>query len=80
MKKKLGAFGSMARYNPLKRPKDDTVLLVRNELRYEPFWHITARRLLDYSCQVTYTVPVPVHNPTPNECSAGPVLRRGPAA
>ena len=72
----------MARYNPLKRPKDDTVLLVHNELRYEPFWHITAQRLLDYSCQVTYTVPVPVpvHNPTPNECSAEPVLRRGPAA
>lgn len=60
-KKKLGAFGMLAKLNPLNRPKDETVLLVREELRYEPFWHIRAVRSLDYTCQVTY--PVPVHNP-----------------
>ncbi|NIC43739.1 hypothetical protein [Aquabacterium sp. A08] len=57
-KKKLSAFGMMAKFNPLNRPREDTVQLVQHELRWEPFWHIVARRELDYTCQLTYTVPV----------------------
>lgn len=60
-KKKLNAFGMLAKYNPLNRPKAETVQLSRQELRYEPFWHITAMRSVDYHCQVSYQVPV--HNP-----------------
>ena len=60
-KKKLSAFGMMAKFNPLNRPKEDTVLLSRQELRLEPFWHVVAKRAVDYSCQLTYQVPV--HNP-----------------
>ena len=60
-KKKLSAFGMMAKFNPLNRPKEDTVQLSRQELRLEPFWHIVAKRTVDYSCQLTYQVPV--HNP-----------------
>lgn len=58
-KKKLNAFGLLAKLNPLNRPKDSTVQLARQELRYQPFWQITATRAVDYTCQVTYTVPVP---------------------
>ena len=36
-KSKLNAFGTLARLNPLNRPKADTVLLSKWELRYEPF-------------------------------------------
>lgn len=60
-KKKLSAFGVLARLNPLNRPKEDTVQLSRQELRLEPFWHIVAKRSVDYICQLTYQVPV--HNP-----------------
>jgi hypothetical protein len=60
-KKKLNAFGKLARFGILNRPKDDTVQLSRQELRYQPFWHISAIREVDYTCQVKYHVPV--HNP-----------------
>lgn len=60
-KKKLNAFGMMAKLNPLNRPKEQTVQLVRQELRFEPFWHVMATRSVDYTCQLTYQVPV--HNP-----------------
>lgn len=60
-KKKLGAFGMLAKFNPLNRPKEDTVQLSRQELRLEPFWHVVAQRSVDYSCQLNYQVPV--HNP-----------------
>lgn len=60
-KKKLSAFGMLAKFNPLNRPKDDTVQLARQELRLEPFWHVIAQRSVDYTCQLTYQVPV--HNP-----------------
>jgi len=60
-KKKLSAFGLIAKFNPLNRPKNETVQLSRQELRWEPFWHIVAKRSVDYSCQLTYQVPV--HNP-----------------
>ena len=59
-KKKLNAFGMMAKLNPLNRPKEQTVQLVRQELRFEPFWHVIATRSVDYTCQLTYQVPV--HN------------------
>ena len=59
-KKKLGAFGMVAKFNPLNRPRDETVQLSRQEMRLEPFWHIVAQRTVDYTCQVTYQVPV--HN------------------
>lgn len=57
-RKKLGAFGLLAKLNPLNRPKDATVQLARQELRLEPFWHIEAKRSVDYTCQLTYQVPV----------------------
>ena len=60
-RKKLGAFGMLVKWNPLHRPKEETVLLARQELRLEPFWHLEALRSVDYTCQVTY--PLPVHNP-----------------
>jgi hypothetical protein len=60
-KKKLGAFGMLAKLNPLNRPKEGTVLLSRQELRLEPFWHVVAKRTIDYTCQLTY--PVAVNNP-----------------
>ena len=57
-KSKLDAFGTLARFNPLNRPKPETVLLSKWELRYEPFWHVVARRELDYSHDATYSVPI----------------------
>ncbi|ASR42583.1 hypothetical protein BEN78_03440 [Xanthomonas citri pv. mangiferaeindicae] len=60
-KKKLGAFGALAKWNPLNRPKPETVLLSRQEMRLEPFWHVVAQRTVEYACRVDY--PVPVHNP-----------------
>lgn len=60
-KKKLGAFGMLAKLNPLNRPKENTVQLSRQELRLEPFWHMVAKRSIDYTCQLTY--PVAVNNP-----------------
>lgn len=59
-KKKLGAFGVLAKWNPLNRPREETVKLSRQELRLEPFWHVVAQRSIDYCCQLTY--PVAVHN------------------
>ena len=56
-KKKLSAFGMMAKFNPLNRPKEDIVQLSRQELRLEPFWHVVAMR----SVELTYQVSV--HNP-----------------
>lgn len=60
-KKKLGAFGMLTKLNPFNRPKEDTVQLSRQELRLEPFWHMVAKRSIDYTCQLTY--PVAVNNP-----------------
>lgn len=57
-KSKLNAFGTLARLNPLNRPKADTVNLSKWELRYEPFWHVAARREVDYVNAVTYIVPI----------------------
>jgi hypothetical protein len=60
-KKKVNAFGLIAKLNPLNRPKEETVLLQKEELRYEPFWELSASRDIEYTCQVVY--PVTVHNP-----------------
>ena len=60
-KKKLNAFGMFAKFNPLKRPTEETVLLSNQILRYEPFWFVASKRTINYNCSVTY--PVPVHNP-----------------
>lgn len=57
-KSKLNAFGTLARLNPLNRPKADTVNLSKWELRYEPFWHVVARREIEYTNSVTYAVPI----------------------
>ena len=58
-KKKLAAFGMLAKFNPLNRPREDTVMLTRHELRLEPFWHIVAQRQVDYEARVTYAVRTP---------------------
>lgn len=60
-KKKLNAFGMLAKWNPLNRPREDGVTLSRQELRLEPFWHVVAQRRVDYTCQLNY--PVSVNNP-----------------
>jgi len=57
-KRKLGAFGKLARLNPLNRPKPETVSLAKWELRYEPFWHVEARREVSYLRQAVYQVAV----------------------
>ena len=57
-KKKINAFGMFAKYNPLKRPNDETVVLKDQMLRYEPFWYVSSRRSLDYTCLNTYQVAV----------------------
>lgn len=59
-KKKLSAFGMLAKLNPLKRPTSETVLLRRDEMRLEPFWHISALRSVNYESTLFY--PVPVNN------------------
>jgi hypothetical protein len=57
--KKLNAFGTLAKLNPFKpRPRDETVLLSKYVLRYEPFWHVATRRSVDYSRELTYVVEV----------------------
>lgn len=60
-KSKLGAFGTLARLNPLNHPKLETVQLSKWELRYEPFWHLVARREVDYVHEAVY--PVQITNP-----------------
>ena len=57
-KNKLNAFGTLARLNPFNRPRADTVTLAKWELRYEPFWHVAARREVDYVHEATYALPV----------------------
>lgn len=57
-KSKLNAFGTLARLNPLNRPKPDTVHLAKWELRYEPFWHLTARREIDYVHEASYALAI----------------------
>ena len=57
-KSKLAAFGTLARLNPLNRPKADTVKLSKWELRYEPFWHLVARREVDYVHEAVYAVQI----------------------
>ncbi|MBB5370649.1 MULTISPECIES: hypothetical protein [unclassified Janthinobacterium] len=56
--KKLNAFGLLAKFNPFKRPKDETVLLSKHVLRYEPFWHVVTTRSVDYSRELTYPVEI----------------------
>ena len=57
-KSKLDAFGTLARLNPLNRPKHDTVLLSKWELRYEPFWHLVARREVDFTHEANYALQI----------------------
>lgn len=57
-KKKLGAFGKMAKFNLFNRPKEETVLLSKHVLRYEPFWHVATTRAIDYSRELTYPVEI----------------------
>ncbi|MEL6616691.1 MAG: hypothetical protein AAFQ43_13195, partial [Bacteroidota bacterium] len=57
-RKKLNAFGKLARFGLINRPQEDTVSLEKWELRYEPFWHVAAQREVDYIHETTYSVPV----------------------
>jgi hypothetical protein len=57
-KSKLDAFGTLARLNPLNRPRHDTVTLSKWELRHEPFWHVVARREVDFRHDAHYSVPI----------------------
>ncbi len=53
---KLNVFGALN--NLMFRPKDDDVQITRYELRYEPFWHVSARSELEYDVRETYAVTV----------------------
>ena len=57
-KKKLNAFGLAAKLNPFKRPKDETVLLTKHVQRYEPFWHVSTNRAVDFSREINYPVDI----------------------
>lgn len=57
-KRKLDAFGKLARLNPFDRPKIDTVALAKSELRYEPFWSVSATRQVDYIHESVYPVQI----------------------
>ncbi|MFS2016268.1 hypothetical protein ACEN88_06785 [Massilia sp. CT11-108] len=56
--KKLNAFGFWTKLNPFKRPRDETVLLSKHVLRYEPFWHVVTTRSVDYSRELIYPVDI----------------------
>lgn len=56
-KKKLNAFG-LWKFNLLKRPQEDTVVLKQHILRYEPFWFVASKRTVNYTCLTTYSVPI----------------------
>lgn len=58
MQKKLNAFGIVAKLNPFKHPKNETVLLTKHVLRYEPFWHIVTTREVDFSREINYPVDI----------------------
>jgi hypothetical protein len=51
-KKKLDAFGMVAKFNFLNKPKDETVHAARHELRYEPFWQIDSNRKVEYLVKI----------------------------
>lgn len=57
-KSKLDAFGTLARLNPLNRPRQETVQLSKWELRHEPFWHVVARREVDFNHEAHYSLPI----------------------
>ncbi len=57
-KSKRAAFGTLARLNPLNRPRPETVKLSKWELRYEPFWHLVAQRQVDYLHEAMYALPI----------------------
>ena len=87
-KKKVNAFGLMAKLNPLKRPTEDNVLLKDSMLRYEPFWYVASTRTLNYTCDVTYNIPVhnlhakflSVNDPSQAESTEYPVNRKNDKA
>lgn len=56
--KKLNAFGLLAKINFFNRPKEETVLLSKHVLRYEPFWHVVTSRSVDYSRELTYPLEI----------------------
>lgn len=55
--KKLNAFG-LHKFNPFNRPKEDTVLQTKHELRYEPFWYVVAKREVDFLREIQYPVEI----------------------
>ena len=57
-KKKLNAFGFASKLNPFKRPKDETVLLTKHVQRFEPFWHVTTSRAVDFSREINYPIDI----------------------
>ncbi len=57
---KMSVFGMLN--SLLFRPKDDDVRIVKSEMRYEPFWHISCHREIEYDLRATYTVHIPTKN------------------
>ncbi len=51
---RVTAFGTLT--SLMFRPKEEEVQVTRQELRYEPFWHVAARSELDYEVRETYTL------------------------
>lgn len=57
-KKKLSAFGMIAKFNLLNKPKEETVHAGRHELRYEPFWYIDSTRTVDYTLSLERKIEI----------------------
>ena len=57
-KKKLDAFGFLTKMTLWNRPSPESVVLDTWQRRLEPFWHISARREIDYIHETTYPVQI----------------------
>jgi hypothetical protein len=55
-KKRVDAFGQVARL--FQRPKPEDITIVTTKLRYEPFWHAKATARYRYDRRHVYRVPV----------------------
>ncbi len=56
--KKLAAFDAFSKVTSfLSKPKDDDFSLTYSEHRYEPFWHVIATALYEYTRTTNYQVP-----------------------
>lgn len=56
--KKLSAFDAFSKVTSfLSKPKDEDFSLTYSEHRYEPFWHVIAKALYEYTRTTNYQIP-----------------------